>query len=157
MRADNVHGTIGKKMRKAPEIPTFQDFVDLCDKTSKHTKPVVMHQNDFYLFQDGHRTRQTKKVVLPILGSIVEVQFRKGSRLLFYKQSFDDSYTEVEFLKPTFNIHTFPEVMTEPRGISSAKKEKLVKLAGCFDPPKRKFWAEMPVNDASHDLVAEFQ
>ena len=35
--------------------------------------------------------------------SIVEVQFRKGSRMLHYKESFlKESYTIVNFLQPSF-------------------------------------------------------
>ncbi|ESO96672.1 hypothetical protein LOTGIDRAFT_174750 [Lottia gigantea] len=79
MRAD-VNGTIENKMRKAAEILNFQDFVDLCDKASKHTRPVVLHCNDFHCFQDDHRTRQKKNVQLPLIGTIVEVELRKGSR-----------------------------------------------------------------------------
>ena len=42
MPADSVHGSIAIKMQKCPEICTFQDFVDVCDKSVAKIKPIVM-------------------------------------------------------------------------------------------------------------------
>jgi len=47
MKADSIHGSIGKKMRKKPEIITFQDFVDLCNEAGTNIKAVVMEIGDF--------------------------------------------------------------------------------------------------------------
>ncbi|MES9882743.1 MAG: hypothetical protein ABW185_17895 [Sedimenticola sp.] len=157
MRADNIHGTIGNKMKKMPEICTFQDFVDLCDRAGKNIKPVVMHPADFYLLQDGHRTRQSKNVDLPLISSLCQVEFRKGRRTLFYKtKHVDEDFIEVEFLKPKFDIHSFPGAMSEPRGIPATKREKLLKLTNCFPPAKKKFWLDMPINNENRDLVEAF-
>jgi len=48
MKADSIHGSIGKKMRKKPEIVTFQDFVDLNNEAGTNIKAVVMEIGDLY-------------------------------------------------------------------------------------------------------------
>ena len=37
MRADSVHGCIGKRMKKCEEIITFDDFVQLCSQAGKNS------------------------------------------------------------------------------------------------------------------------
>ena len=74
MRADSVHGSIGRKM-KCLEICTFQDFVDLCDKSGAKIKPITMQYHDFYEFVDGHRNRKSKNITLPHLHSISVAEF----------------------------------------------------------------------------------
>ena len=91
MRADSVHGNIGSKMRKCQEICTFDEFVELCGKAGQKVKPVVMHHDDFYAFVAGQRSRQSKKVVLPLLSDLCEVEFRKGSKSMWYRKSFDET------------------------------------------------------------------
>ena len=58
--------------------------------------------------------------------SIVEVQFKKGSSMLHYKESFlEESYTTVNFLQPSFlkkgGLKTFPAPSTKRRGITQSK------------------------------------
>ena len=48
MGADAVHGVIGKKMKKSPEVLNFDDFVTLCSESSRNITPVVMNCHDFY-------------------------------------------------------------------------------------------------------------
>ena len=80
MRFDSVHGSIGKSLKSEELVPDFDDFVELCSRSSKSIKSVVLHSNDMYKFVDGHRCRSNKKVTLPKLACIVAVQFRKNSR-----------------------------------------------------------------------------
>ena len=157
MRADSVHGCRGSKMKKCQEIHTFDDFVKLCQKASKKIKAVVMHPSDFYALEDGHRSRQSKNLTLPKLSELCEVEFHKGSRSMWCKESFDNDQTEVNFLKPKVSIETTPDTMQQPRGISTSKKQNIVKLVASLPAPKRKFWLDMPVNDGSKDLIESFQ
>lgn len=161
MRADSVHGSIGRKMKKCPEICTFPDFVDLCDKSGAKIKPITMQYHDFYEFEDGHRNRQSKNITLPLLASISVAEFRKGSRTMFFKQGFEGDYQEVDFLKPKFRLDVTPPTKNQPRGIPGVKRQNILKLADSFASAtaaaKRKFWQEIPVNDGNVDLVEHFE
>ena len=114
MKADSVHGSIGKKMKKCDNIFTFDDFVQLCN----HASTVLMN------FTSEQRCRKSKnKPDLPLLSRISEVKFTKGKSSLEYKVDFDDDvYTEVHFLKPKFDIKKFPSGHTEARGITKNTK-----------------------------------
>ena len=67
----------------------------------KHQKinPVVIQCEDFFCFEDGHRSRQSKKVKLPLLSDLCQVEFKKGRRSMLYKTAFDEDAVEVEFFK----------------------------------------------------------
>ena len=151
MRADSVHGCIGKRMKKCEEIITFDDFVQLCSQAGKNIRPIVMTPQDFTNFVDGHRQRG-KNVEIPQLSQVCTVMFRKGSRSFWFKTSFQDAeFKECNFLRPRFNLASPPTARESARGISTKKKEGILKLI------KHKFWADLPVNDSSRDLVHEFQ
>ena len=156
MRADSVHGTIAKKMRSQSEIVNFPDFVALVDSASKTTKPIVLNTNDFYKFTAENRVRQSKTAhPLPLLSSLCMATFRKGSRLLHYKTSFDSDEKQVDFLKPKFKSSSFPQQQSESRGIPLVKKEAILKLLSNVPAGKRKFWLDIPTNDNSSDLVTK--
>ena len=157
MRADSVHGSIGKKMKKCPEVCTFPDFVDVCEKAGSKIKPIIMHYHDFHEFEDGHRNRKSKNVTLPHLDSLSVVEFRKDSRAMWFKKSFEEEYNQVEFLKPKFSLDIVPPKKDKPRGISSIKRQNILKLANSFPAAKKKFWLEIPINDENVDLVEHFQ
>ena len=157
MRADSVHGSIGKALKSEEIVPDFDNFVDLCNGSSKSIKSVVLHPNDMYQFVDGHRCRSNKKVKLPLLASIVAVKFCKNSRSLFYKSDFDGQYEEVDFLKKKHDIHTVAATQEGPRGVARKKKESIIKILKGIPATKLKFWSELPVNDNSTDLVEEFE
>ena len=88
MKADSIHGNIGKKMKKEPEVLTMPDFVDLCNKSSRKIKATETKVNDFYKFSDGHRCRQSKKVKIPLLSDISVLQFSKGKKSFFFQSFF---------------------------------------------------------------------
>ena len=157
MRADSIHGSIGKRMKKCPEICNFPEFVDVCDKAAAKIKPIAMHHTDFYQFTDETRSRNTKKVTMPKLASICVAKFVKGSRLLQYQESFDGGFTAVDFLKPKCRVDIQIATLVDPRGVSRTKQNKLLKLAESFPPAKRKFWHELPVSDSTSDLLTEFE
>ena len=80
MRADAIHGTIGKRMKKSPIISTFNDFVSSVSKWGKNIQPILHHE--FYDFVKKNRSRSSKGESIPLLGNVEEVEFRK------YEQSF---------------------------------------------------------------------
>ena len=104
MKADSIHGSIGKKMKQAENIFTFDDFVELCQKSSKTITPILMEYIDFYDFSGEQRAPSGKKTKMPLLGKVCEVKFSKGRRTMMYKEDFDDEYTEVDFLKAKFDV-----------------------------------------------------
>ena len=116
-----------------------------------------MQYYDFYEFEDGHRSRKFKKIKLPRLDSISTAEFQKGSRAIWFKQGFDGDYQEVDFLKPKFKLNVAPPTKNQPRGISSVKRQNILKLTDLFPAAKRKFWLEIPVNDRNDDLVKHFE
>ena len=142
MKADSVHGSIGKKMKKCDNIFTFDDFVQLCNHASKHTSTVLVNFTDFYHFTSEQRCRKSKnKPDLPLLSRISEVKFTKGKSSLEYKVDFDDNvYTEVHFLKPKFDIKKFPSGPTEARGITKNKKDNILKLLKVAPAAKKLFY-----------------
>ena len=156
MRADSVHGKIGTKMGKTPNVYNFEDFVQLCNSSAKCIKPTCMEVDDFYQFADGHCSRQSKKVKVPQLSQIYVVEFKKGSRSMWYKENFAAEPVEVDFLKPKFKIDEVTK-LERPRGLKRSKKEGILKLVTSFPSAKKKFWLEMPESDASVDLVHDFE
>ena len=157
LKADSIHGCIGKKMKKLSEIVTFSDFVELCSKSSKSIKPVMLETADFIAFTQGQRTRKTKKATLPLLSSICKVQFQKGCRSLFYKTDFESEEVEVDFLMPKFDHTTFPPRKAEPRGIPSTKKDGILKLLHSVPRAKKKFWLDLPVHESVKDLTCNVE
>ena len=70
MCADSIHGSIEIKMKKCPEIFTFQDFVDDCDKSRG-----VMQYYNFYDFEDSHHSKKSRKIMLPHFDSLSAAEF----------------------------------------------------------------------------------
>jgi len=145
MKADSVHGSIGRRMKKRENIFTFDDFVELCNSASKRIMSIVMSCEDFYGFSGEQRTRG-KKVQMPLLASICEVKFTKGKRSISFKD-FDDNYTEVDFLRPRFKSDTFPPKQGENRGIPLTKKQAINKLMHVAPAAKKWFWMEIAEQD----------
>jgi len=157
MKADSVHGSIGKKLKKQAEVLTFPDFVDLVDTAGKSIKPVVLETTDFHEFTAQNRTRKTKHLTLPLLSTICCATFRKDSRLMFFKTDFDQEEQSVDFLTPKCDVKTFPPSRGIPRGIKICKKEGILKLLNDIPSTKKKFWLDLPTNEASIDLVSNVE
>ena len=114
-----------------------------------------MKVDDFYDLKPGNRARNTKNITLPKLCEIVEVKFVEGSRMMYFKRSHDtNEYEEVEFLKSRFPLVPFPEKLHVPRGVTSKKKEGILRILG--HALKRKYYGDLFVNDSAEDLVTQF-
>ena len=70
MRADSVHGVIGKRMKATPEIITFDDLVNLISASSARIKTLEMKIDDFYAFKAECRARSSKYVTIPKLSDV---------------------------------------------------------------------------------------
>ena len=80
MRADNIHGMIGKKMKRTPVIATFDDFIDLVRSADKTIKPIVLDITNTFEVEKKAKSRPTKNVIIPYLGDVVEVKFERRQK-----------------------------------------------------------------------------
>ena len=62
-------------MKQAENIFTFDDFVELCQKSSQTITPILLEFMDFYEFSGEQRARSEKKTKMPLLGKLCEVKF----------------------------------------------------------------------------------
>ena len=99
----------------------------------------------------------TKKMKLPHLTAIVETEFQKGSRNMFYRTSFGcDEVLLSDFLKKLFNHTKIPDLDSTPRGISKEKKEAIVKkLCPMMPSNRRQFWLNLQVTGLPYLTIHE--
>ena len=119
--ADAVHGDIRKLFRKKNTVANFDDFVQLYEKANNNIKAIDLPF--IYPISKEAQTRSLTKVKVLLMESIVEVQFKKGSSMLHYKESFlEEIYTTVNFLQLSFlkkcGFKNFPASSTERHGIT---------------------------------------
>ena len=93
----------------------------------------------------------------PFLADMVAVEFRSGSRMLYYKTSNDDpSFFSVKFFKDK-HVLGQAEVMTEPRGKDPEKKGQIIaKLVPLMPENRKSFWQNIAENSRSKDLLTYF-
>ena len=77
MAADAIHGNTGKLFCKASTVATFDDFVQLCKKANNNIKTIVLGLPIIYPISQKARRRSSTKVKIPLMESIVKVQFKK--------------------------------------------------------------------------------
>ncbi|CAB0009766.1 unnamed protein product [Nesidiocoris tenuis] len=92
-----------------------------------------------------------------LLKDIVQLQARRGSYELYYKEDHkSEIWTTLDFLKTSVKISkTFPQPpnKTEPRGIPSAIKKDIMKNVVPLMPEGRKiFWRELPESEGIHEI-----
>jgi hypothetical protein len=104
MKADSIHGQIGKKWNKTPEVLDYEDLEKLIKSSNRFNNIVSLRSEDFKLFENGCIQRK-KGSPIPKLGEIKSVQFRKGSRKMFFKQELEnEEFLESSILKPKFKL-----------------------------------------------------
>lgn len=158
MRADSVHGCIGKAMKKEEQILNWEDFTTLVNNASKTTVAVEMVNS--YVIPDYHR-QATRKLPLPLLKDVRVVQFKKGFTALKYKERNreDEEFQSVEFMKQKIRRQTnalWTGEIKKPRGMQVEKKRVIVeKLLPLMPPRKREFWSTMATSEESVDLTSD--
>ena len=108
-------------------------------------------------------TRSSAKVKMPLMESIVAVQFKKGSSMLHYKESFlEESYATINFLQSSFlkkgGLKTFPTTSTECCGITKSKRDNIMHTLKGVPPSAHSFWNSnntSPYLCCSRDILAE--
>lgn len=159
MAADSVHGNIEQALRREREVCDFEHYKEVVERSRKNNKVL-----DIQTGQDTYNW--VKKKRQPVknsddllkkfkLQNVIEVQFRRGSKNLFYKELNNFHYSELNFLQKKYNItNTEFSKVNEKRGIPTDKKQLIVdKLVPLMEPPNRRvFWINLKENDSSLDL-----
>ena len=154
MRADSLHGSFGKKLKAKDEIINFQSFSNICLLARKNVRCIHMTHENFFDFPSEVRSRKTKAGrSIPLLEEIVEVEFRKNDRKMYFKRSFADDYIPCDFLLSKCKVDEFPSRRTHNRGISSKKKEEIVELLRVTPSINRSFWESLAENNNVKDLM----
>lgn len=152
MKADSIHGLIGKKWKHTPEVLDYEDLVHLIESSNKLNRVVNLRSEDFLTFENGCQARK-KGTELPKLNDIKCVQFVKGSKKLLFKYELEqETFSEVSFLKPKLKIE-LPHQVTTDRGINQSKKDIIIKeLVDCMPQRKQLFWKNLPSRENVEDL-----
>ena len=154
MKADSLHGSFGEKLKAHSEILDFQTFSDISFLSRKMVKFVEMEIGDFYDFSSEVRNRKTKAgATLPLLEGIVEVEFRKNDRKMFYKTSFSNK-EHVDILFSKCNVELFPTARNVERGISCKKKNDIPNLLRVVPKSNCLVWEALEENSNVKDLMA---
>ena len=153
MKADSLHGSFGEKSKAHSEILDFQKFSDML---SLKENGEMCRDGDFYDFSSEVRNRKTKAgATLPLLEGIVEVEFRKNDRKMFYKTSFSNKeHVPCDFLLFKCNVELFPTARNVERGISCKKKNDILNLLRVVPKSNRLFWEALEENSNVKDLMA---
>nr|CAI5831026.1 unnamed protein product [Callosobruchus analis] len=157
MKADSVHGQIGRERRKRSQILDFNNISGMVNASATKNKPIVLHDDDFYPFSDGSKQRRRNiagETHIPLLEQI-KIAFKKCSKRLSYKRSFcDPEYDEAIVLKNKFDTNQQPTPYKSDRGVNSAKRVKiLTELCASVESGKQLFWRQLPINDDVPDLL----
>lgn len=153
MAADSVHHSIERELKKRGDVCDFAEFAETVEKA--RCSVVCLETSNFKVWKDMSNRATTNKGGHK-LAEMAVVQFRRGSRSLFYKKHHSDECTFVtaDFLKKKSDISVLPESKTIPRGIPLSKKQQIVRNLCPLMPRSRAvFWEQLPTNDESDDLI----
>ena len=157
MDADTIHGHIEKCMKRKRDIYDFDDLVDVMKNSNRRNE---VHTLVPQHFRDWPAENACRGRNIPLLRSIVQVRFVRGSTEMLYKTDFKGEEQSVKFLKKA--AEKSPAVIPPPRlmsrGVSSAKKAKLLeKLVTRMPENRRSFWQNLPQSENSEDLLSNVE
>ena len=94
---------------------------------------------------------------MPLMESMVEVQFKKRTSMLHYQESFlKESYTTVNFLQSFFlkkmDLKTFPTPTTKYHSITQLQRDNIVKTLNGVPQLAHSFSNSIYCNKTSPDL-----
>ena len=124
MSADSFHHVVENEIRRMKFVEDFDEFRSIIDKREES---ILMNCTDFVFYKAA--VSKSKTVTYPKLKEMREVQFRKGSKKLFWKTSPVEEYKSSIFLQQKFikvmrKKDVFP-ARIEDRGIPAEKKPRL--------------------------------
>lgn len=157
MTADGVHGNIEAQIKRREAVYDYEDYKDAVQSCRQNLDIVEVQKKYQWIKKKRTPRRNNSNDILNTftLNSVVDVKFVSGSRKMFYKVDFDEPYKELDFLVKKFDVELLPETNNSPRGIKQSKKDGIVsKLVPLMPSNRRQFWINLPVCDASEDLVS---
>lgn len=122
MSADSIHHRIEQELKRTKDVYDWRDFKEVLIRVGR-LNVIDMHRENFMAWNDGSSKPKLKQNAIK-LNEICVVEFRRGSRTLFCKRSFEHDFTEVDFLKKKFDLSFNPQERVDNRGVSSRKKMK---------------------------------
>ncbi|XP_033115566.1 uncharacterized protein LOC117115750 isoform X2 [Anneissia japonica] len=160
MSADSFLAQVEKCMRERKHVYDEDDFTSIINAKGS---AVPMSPADFIMYENG--VSQGKYTNKPLLCEVQEVRFNKGSTMLYWKSSIDDTeYSSGEFLKKKIAERimrcghevTFPRLQTAHRIQDKKKNDILTKLCKFMPANRHAFWERFAVNDGSVDLIDNY-
>jgi len=150
MSADAFHAKVEKEIRLKRNLCDFGDLQDAVTKANKNVKVVSMDSGDFHKWESG--AYSARKSGRPLLSSIHQVRFVKGSKCMHYTLHPGGTESTYDFLTKKFKLSE-PQSKTV-RGIPSEKKNEIIaKLCPLMsDQTKTHFWTGLPIS-AVPDLI----
>ena len=154
MRADSLHGSFGSKLKAKEEIIDFAAFSNICRLSRKNIRCVHMTNDNFFDIDSEVRSQKTKAGKnMPYLEEIVEVEFRRNDRKLWFKKSFSEEYIPCEFLIAKCKVNDFPARRTNNQKDQTYQKEDILELLRLTPSVNRSLWESLHVNDSVKDLM----
>ena len=157
MRPDSVHGSIGRKMKKTPNVYDWEQLIETIQTSAKSINVINLTYLDMFVVKDCH----ARNAKTPKLKELKVIRFQKGSNQLFFKKAFiEKEFQQCEFLNSKLVKDTaddfLPESRLKPRGINQEKKKEICKVLVPFMPAgQAKFWLDMPTTASNPDLSKE--
>lgn len=149
MSADSFHHQVELSLKRAKKVWDFDDFkkcVQTCN--SNRVEVLNMEIDNIYVFPDCVSQNKLNKLQpRPYLCDIVHLRFERGFNILKYKNSYnDENFNELNFLLAKEYKSGVPKPCKKivPKGISSHKKENLIKKIKEIAPKNRlSFWESL--------------
>ena len=155
MSADAFHSVVEQIMKRRKNIYDFHEFSSVINLRGV---ALEMQYSDFIQYPRGVSNGNYAKDK-PYLENMREVQFRKGSEKMFWRESFKDDFKSAIFLQKKVSRvvmkgSDFPK-NNAPRGLLSSKKrdlvQKLCPLMGSNS--NREYWSNLPECETVVDLA----
>ena len=153
MSADSFHHGVEKEISKQPggNLYDFPDFVRVVSQSnSGHVDVVELAPDDVRAWVGGQSIHALNTAAnRPLISKIVQVQFRRGSRSMFYKYDHDDvEFITFNFLKRNHRFGIPGPLRDGLRGVPLQRKTDIVaKLCPMMPLNRRDFWLNMPVSE----------
>ena len=97
MSADSFHAKVEGAAKDHGSLYDYDEFVKCVQKVGI---AICMERKDFLKWENQLSQKKASKESRPLLDNVVVAEFRKGSSLMFYKESHNDAdFKTADFLK----------------------------------------------------------
>lgn len=160
MAADNFHHQVENSLKRMGKVYDFPDFSSAVKQAGSKVNVITMTINDFYNWSDCTSQYKLNKInPRPYLNQMVEVQFFRNKKTLFYKTDYEQTQAvELNFLHSKYykqNIKK-PAPKSKPKGVTKERKQAIVaKLTSIMPPTRLQFWENLPVSDDTSNNLTD--